>query len=445
MTLTVTCPVCRDNEFPVNQNKQIDRTIKSPRLHIYCTKKKEGCMWQGEINDIVGHLNCCQYEDIKCENKGCGNIMQRQHLNSHMELHCQYRNVNCQHCHLLGKHLFIESKHKDECPKFPLPCPNGCKVGTITREDVDKHREICPLEMIKCEYYDMGCKCKIARQDIKDHNRENVDKHLNVLKSELVNTKKKLIQTQKDAVTAAKIMQKKIDDVEAKGKENIKILEMQLYNSICQIHKNFNPWTLKLDTLAVTSTSGEQVTPVVLKMTDFTKWKMEKEWWHSNPFYTHNKESKIRLLVYAAGDTDGEATFLSVCLSLMENSHSNSDERGLPFNGKIEVLNQMADQDHHCVMVDCMVTKRNWLIYREPFFITHGKLNTVSDTCCLLKNDCLFFQVHMEMQAVEQLEELEERGADYMKPPMQQKKPHPQEEHVCVTNDVQSSLHRQVH
>ena len=411
------CPVCRDSTFPVIQNKQIDRAVRS--LHVYCTNEKEGCKWQGEINDIVGHVNCCQYEDVKCTNSSCGNIVQRRFLQNHMNFECAYRDLSCWRCLLKGTYLFIEGQHKDECPNSPLPCPNRCEVGTVFRKDLDAHREICSLEMIKCEYYDIGCEAEIARKDIKDHNRENVDKHLHALKRELACTKKDLLQAQKDLATAEKGMvdmqknfQKQINDIEYQCQQNIKGLETHLYNTIHQLHKNCHPWTLKLNALATMSTSGEQVVPVVLKMTNFAKFKKEKEWWYSDPFYTHRKEYKMRLLVCAAGDNNGEGTFVSVWLSLL-NGH---DEKELPLKGKIKLYNQISNKEHHRVTVECCnndgtrtVADTNWAAFREwrnPCFISHNDLTEVSNTRNFLKNDCLFFWVFVKIHSTVTPEEL---------------------------------------
>ena len=449
--ISYACPVCRDSEFSIVQNKQIDRAVRS--LHVYCTNEKEGCKWQGEVNDIATHLKSCQFEGVKCENHGCEKIIQRQFVKSHMDFECPYRDVSCQYCYLIGSHYFIEGKHKHECPKFPLPCPNSCEIGTVPREDVNKHREICPLEMIECEYYDMGCEAKIARKDIKNHNKENVEEHLCMVKCELASTKKDLVQAEKDAMTAVKkmadlqnIFQKQIDDIETQGRENIKRLEIQLYNAICQLHKNYSPWGLKLDTLAATSTCGEQVVPVVIKMTEFTKMKREKEWWSSNPFYTPNKECKIQLSVFATYDTNRESTYLSVCLSLLEGPYD--DEQRLPLKGKIELLNQTDDQEHHCVIVDCIVTKKNWTIFREPLFIAHSNLNPISSTRIFLKSDSLFFQVHMKTHSPVALEKLqqsilpskEHATTDTTQSPTQQQEPSPQKEHFNAADDHDTEL-----
>jgi len=90
-TITRACPVCRDEEFLTIPNKQIERHIRY--LHVYCTNKHKGCVWQGEVNDITNHLrnsDGCQHEDIQCP-KGCGKLLQRQHIASHMEAGCSHR------------------------------------------------------------------------------------------------------------------------------------------------------------------------------------------------------------------------------------------------------------------------------------------------------------------------------------------------------------------
>ena len=410
------CPVCRDSEFPVVQNKQMDRAVRS--LHVYCTNEKEGCQWQGEINDIVGHLNSCQYESVECKNSGCDSTVQRQHLRSHMEEDCPYRSVKCEYCDLVGNHWFIKNGHIDECLKFPLPCPNRCEIEAVHREDLNKHREACPLEIIKCKYYDMGCESKFLRKDLKDHNRETVEEHLRIVECELARTKKDLVKAQEDAATAEKKIvdfQKKlqdntveaklvdlqnkflerISDTEAKGQESIKKLEEQFYNSICQLHKNCSPWRLKLNALAAMSASGVQVVPVILKMKDYSKMKRE-EWWSSDYFYSHDKGCKMCLSVCA--DDNNVDGYLSVQLSLMY------DDSELPFKGNIKLLNQIDDYEHHCVTVDCCdstnstVVKSECMVFSEwknPSFITYNSLNAVSSTCNFIKKDCLFFEVDM--------------------------------------------------
>ena len=191
---TNACPVCRDEEFVTFPNKAVDREVKE--LHIYCTNKEKGCEWQGELNYINNHLgnsDGCQFEEVKCSNE-CGKMIQRQYLTSHVETECPRRKVNCQYCHDTGEHQFIEGQHKEECPKLLLPCPNtSCEVGSVLREDMEAHRKECPLEMIECEYYSVGCKrVKLARKDLEEHDNEKMKDHLMMTKNELTTTKTQL-------------------------------------------------------------------------------------------------------------------------------------------------------------------------------------------------------------------------------------------------------------
>ena len=301
------CPICRQSEFMLFPNKQIDRRVK--KLHVYCINENDGCQWKGEISNTA-------------------------------------------------------------------------------RQDLDKHRETCQFEMIKCEYHDLGCKGKIARKDIGDHGRENVREHLHMLRRKLARTKNELERVQKNsAVLKKKLlgMQKKTEELindakAAQGQENIKRLEIQLYNSLCQLHKGYNAWTLKLNALAAMSTSGEQVVPVVLKLTNFSKMKRD-EWWYSDYFYSLNKESKMYLSVSIhAGDRPSRkytCTYLSVQLSTV------CSTSGLPLKWNIKLLNQISDQgQHYSVTVD--TNTGEWKI---THFISHSDLSN------FLRNDCLFFEV----------------------------------------------------
>ena len=121
------CPMCHSEEFASIFNKQADRQIQS--LFVYCTNKKQGCEWQGAVNDIDAHLDNCQFQVIHCPNE-CGECLQRQHLTDHVETECPRRTVSCQYCNDVGEYQFIEGQHKEECPKFPVQCPNECEIKT---------------------------------------------------------------------------------------------------------------------------------------------------------------------------------------------------------------------------------------------------------------------------------------------------------------------------
>ena len=431
--VTNACPVCRDEEFVTFPNKQANREVKS--LHIYCTNREKGCGWEGKLNDInnhIGNSNGCQFEGVKCSNE-CGKMIQRQYLSNHVETECPRREVNCQYCHDTGEYEFIEGQHKEECPKLPLPCPNKCKVGSVPYEDMDSHRKECPLEMIQCEYHNVGCEVRMTRKDQDKHKQEKMEEHLMksmcVLTHELNSTKLELTVTQREltdtkaslADTNSKLAntESTLTDTNnqlATAMQRINTLEVLLYlatdkaitrpTSSVVVMKSSVDWSDKLVAMVMMSKSDDRECPVTLKMSEYSKKRRNNVEWYSDPFYTHNKGYKMRLNIDAAGHGKGNSTHLSVFLYLMKGPHD--DELTWPLMGKFEMklLNQISDSDHHfwIVTYDEMASDKgaNRIIidsnratdgWGRHKFITNDNLNKMTPTCQFLKNDSLFIQV----------------------------------------------------
>ena len=390
------CPVCREETGGFSQNFPIKREIKS--LHIYCTNKKKGCEWEGELNDINNHLSNsdgCQFEEVKCSNE-CGKMMQRQYLTSHVETECPRRKVKCQYCHDTGEHQFIEGQHK-ECPKLPLPCPNKCEVGSVPHEEMEGHRKKCPLEMIRCEYYSVGCEVRMARKDQEEHDNENVKEHLMMTKQRL--SKLDDIQNElTDTRTQLAIAFNQITNLTEM---------MKLSDSPTNVagHIAVAKWSITLDVMATMLQSDHQSCPLTIKMSEYNGKKKGKVKWCSDPFYTVNKGYKMGLHIYAAGNSDGKGTHLSVYLCLMKGPHDN--ELTWPLRGKFEIklLNQISDSEHHLVTVtfgddtpdiaagrvtEGNQSKKGW---GWAQYISNEDLNKITPRCQYLKDDYLFFQV----------------------------------------------------
>ena len=387
--ITNACPVCRNEEFVTFPNKQAEREIKS--LHIYCTNKEKGCKWQCELNDINDHLgnsDGCQFEEVKCSNE-CGKMIQRQYLTNHVETECPCRKVNCQYCHDTGEHQFIEGQHKEECPKLPLPCPNKCEVGSVPREDMEVHRKECPLEMIQCEYYSVGCEVRMARNDKQKHDDEQMKEHLILTKLKLDNTQHELTDTKVQF------------DVALKQITNLTVL-MNAQLNPRNTHANIR--SVYLDSMITISKFGDQVCPVIIMMPEYNDKKKHEIRWYSDPFYTHNKGYKLCLRVYAGGYRGGKGTHLSVFLCLMKGPHDN--ELTWPLRGEfeIELSNQISDSEHcSCILlynddtgddVACRVVEDDkGLGWGAPQFISNENLYKTTPSSQYLKDDCIFFQI----------------------------------------------------
>ena len=387
-TTSNVCPVCCDEEFVTFPNEAVNQEIKS--LHIYCTNKVIGCQWQGELMNISNHLgNRCQFEEVKCFNE-CGKMMERQYLTSHVETECPCFKINCQYCHDIGENQFIEGQHNEECPKLPLPCPNKCEAGSVPREDMEAHRKDCPLEMIQCEYYSVGCEARMARKDQEEHKKENMEEHLMKTNLALASTKKELVD-----VTAT------LTETLATALQRISTLEALMDSTVTRttVIESSLAWPLKLAAIPTKSTSGDQACPVILKVSNFNEMKKNDDEWCSDCFYTHHQGYKMYASVYPAGNAI--STHLLCFLYLMKGPHDDNLSWPLRDKFEIELLNQIGDNQHHSVTVDydkdrsCgdrVVEDDEVSGYGKPDFISHKDLYKIT-TCRYLKDDCVFFRI----------------------------------------------------
>ena len=85
---------------------------------------------------------------------------------------------HCQYCDTIAERDVMSDHHMEKCHKFPVPCPNACGRDKIPQDEVDSHKKECPLEVIYCEYYDMGCKTMLVRDKMTAHNRDETARHL---------------------------------------------------------------------------------------------------------------------------------------------------------------------------------------------------------------------------------------------------------------------------
>ena len=198
----VTCHYCGDNgEYQLieGEHKEV-----CPEFPLPCPNKCD----VGSVprQDMTEHRKMCPLEEVECSNK-CGKILQRHYLDNHLETKCPRRIVNCQYCQLTGEHQFIKGQHKEQCPKFPLPCPNNCDGELkVSRKDMDTHRKECPLETVQCQYQCVGCDDVMVRKHQREHNQENMEVHLALAVAELRATKKELVSVKTAKTQLAEVV-----------------------------------------------------------------------------------------------------------------------------------------------------------------------------------------------------------------------------------------------
>ena len=391
------CSMCKDKCFNAFCNKQINREVQS--LHVYCTNKEKGCKWKGQVRDIRDHLGNsegCQFEEVKCLNE-CEEMIQRRFLIRHLESEYQHREVECQYCHDKMKLLFADGTHLEECPKVPLPCPNHCEaVGMILRENMEAHRRKCPLEMIQCEYHDVGCEVRMLRKRRQDHEEGNMEKHLCMTKDQLASTKSELASTNNRL-------------------NNLEVLLRTLTGSgsIDLSSVNFNPsnqarwsWSIQLATVNVmepTCLLDEQTCPAMFKLSGvhrFSKSKNETnniDWVKS--FYSHERGYNMEMWISNFEDHFELRLYVNVGL------YDDYLQWPLRAKFKVTVLNQIIDDEHVSVTLtyddntddECAI--RRYEEDQDDGLSVRCKLISKRDlyedtpTCIYVRNDSIFLKV----------------------------------------------------
>ena len=216
--------------------------------------------------------------------------------------------------------------------------------------------KMCPLELIQCEYHVVGCEERMACKDQKKHNKEKMEEHLSFATRQFT---KSLTKAEKEYITLAantdevlaKLetkFQTKITEIETAAQKRITELETKLEEKTQQIEQLITDpnifWYNTVSYQASKLSSGDQVVPVIVKMSEFNKKKNNKVDWYSDSFYTHHKGYKMYLYVYAAGVFSG---YMTVGLILMKGPYD--DQLRWPVKGHCEVklLNQISNSEHH--------------------------------------------------------------------------------------------------
>ena len=177
-----TCPHCRSTDFSHMLLKQQSRKIGE--LKVYCPNKKHGCECVLKISEYGDHLSTtnnkgCSYVTLSCP-FNCKTEVFRGNMPNHTQKQCPKRTVTCIHCKLLGEYQFITGTHVNQCPEYPLPCPQGCDQAVI-RKDLETHRDTCPLQPVLCPFSESGCKARIPRRDLEKHIETNMLHHITTL------------------------------------------------------------------------------------------------------------------------------------------------------------------------------------------------------------------------------------------------------------------------
>ena len=439
------CPYCREEKFKTVPDKRTERYVLN--LKVFCPHKYQGCTWVGELRSMEDHVNensnhniGCPFTELQCSN-GCGVVMQRRLVEGHLKSECELREVKCEYCNTTGSYQWINSSHCEECPKYPVECPNHCEVGHMRREEISRHLEECPLTIVECPYAVVGCESVVRRKEKMEHLMGSVGQHMEYnkntiltnqneflkrldvkeremenMKQDLQDTKDKLREIQSQLQTAITEKGRELNEVRKNAENNNKTLQkmlQQLKDKLEESEQSFqhqvkvnaqlqlqvetlsnSTWPLQLNYLA---NSGNEVVPVVIKLAEFKN----NTVFYSKGFYTRDRGYKMYLFVNPIYNND-----LSITTGLMKGDHDVHLTWPVKGTLTVQLLNQLSDSNHSKPVEfhfdgsskECQrVTKETVLWYGElsrDFQMPHKRLSYYANKnrqC--LKDDCMFIRV----------------------------------------------------
>ena len=272
----------------------------------------------------------CPLETIACPNK-CNTDLKSQEitklkqkdLREHLDSDCPLRKYKCEHCQYestytaimctgscYGMYFHCEC-HYDECPEYPLKCPNWCGEKQIKRKDMSAHRDKCPLEPVECPFKEAGCETKLIRRDLDDHMKTQTQQHM-------------LLTLQK-----CEGLRKRCDTLEAESNTLRKAVSMNVDYLLTTCTDKQRPSLQRLQA-ALTTDSKKDQSPradskgchlkicghlFTIEIPDLSQYK-SGEVWHSPPFY-FREGYKMCLALHPNGIGKGEGTHVSLSLLLM--------------------------------------------------------------------------------------------------------------------------------
>lgn len=292
------CPTCQEDISDNFPNKGLQRSLYE--FKVYCTHKKEGCDWIGELGQLDLHLNLnptvnqlqkgCQLAEVECMH--CSEVVKRCDINAHQVDLCPNRPFECEHCNdYKSTYKDVVDNHLLVCAFCPVQCPNECGAA-LKRQNLEIHQNSeCSRSLVTCEFLYAGCNAVLPRTEMATHCSDSVVHHLSLLAA----------------------WGKKLEE------EN-RALKLSSFNL--------------------------SIVPVEFTVGGFKAMRKANLSWFSPPFYSHHKGYKMCLRVDANGTMMSRDTHASVFVHLMRGEYD--DDLKFPFQGDITIQLLSQEDNYHC-------------------------------------------------------------------------------------------------
>lgn len=346
-----TCPACRTLGYSVSRNKGIDGIVND--LKVFCVHHTAGCEWSGHLCFEPNHRQSdegCKFEVISCKaGPGCGFRSQRQNMAAHTASECQLREFECEYCSVKGVYKAVVS-HWDDCPEFPVACPNSCGLGEMRRKQLISHLATCPEHVITCQFSDIGCNASLKRRDEDEHMTASMAEHIVFLLKENKDLRKDVTMLRGEVVsmqmelaavklTASPRKSSSTEPLQAGDRSSGSRIKPPA--STKHDHALLSSWK---HVLSSATTKQDHPLPLVFSLQATHS---EKSILMVSPtFYTSFCGYRLRMTVLPGGHQKAIKKYVSILFHIVPGSYD--DQNSWPFGGslKVELLNQQSDSHH---------------------------------------------------------------------------------------------------
>ena len=373
------CPYCNQAIRTV-----LDKELRSKVLDlaVYCSNRKDGCTWTGELRNVYDHISMsCQLEKPKC--RYCREEFIRSYLDMHEKDECIDRPLEVK---LDSFKRQVSSQFAQYEDKMAL-CDSKMAQYESKMAQCDNRMAQYESKMAQCDSKMAQYESKMAAQC--DNKMAQCDNKMAQYESKMAQCDNKMAQYEsKMAQCDNKMAQcdNKMAQYESKMAQCDS--KMAQYESkIAECECKIAQWSTQL-----------VCPPCKLTMNGYTYHKNSKDEWFSPPFYDRPGGYKFCLKV----DVNGTGSHVSVYVYLMKGL--NDDRLVWPFQGSIEI--QLVNQKKHNKSVVIEFDKKaasrgradravmedtSDLGWGFSQFASHCRVEKVTDRSQYITDDCLTF------------------------------------------------------
>ena len=231
--------------------------------------------------------------------------------------------------------------HLGECEEFPVECPNSCEVTgeTCTRQmkrgTVPLHLAECPLQIVKCPYWEYGCREEMEMRQLDLHEKEYIHTHFRLA------MKRKQIES--DELKDAQIFQANIIKCLEKEIKELKTLSFDMKQNT--IESNIKILFLEKQNALLTEALSSILVPTVgleWKIKEVNQKIENKETCFSNPFFVGLYKCQC-YIEWNFNNTGKVGCFIHI----MKGEFDDKLKWPFLFRMKFVLLNQNRNKDNH--------------------------------------------------------------------------------------------------